>query len=91
MKAKPAWWKNPQTVVSCLVGCGAIGSWIVGSFVADARQQDDIRDVEEQVEGLEKQVSEQEQELDQNQVQYQLIQQSLGGIQETLKELKQKR
>lgn len=29
---------SPQTIISCLVGLGAISSWVISQFVADAKQ-----------------------------------------------------
>lgn len=90
--AKPLpWWKNPQTVISCLVGLGAISSWTISQFVADAKQADRIEDVEESVKELDETVAEQEESIEETEKQYMLIQQTLGSMNQTLQEMKGKR
>ena len=91
MKHKAAWWQNPQSIVSCLVGIGAIGGWVITQFVADAKQQADIETVKEDVKELDEVVDEQEQEIDEASKNYMLIQQQLGVVVESLKELKQQK
>lgn len=90
LKSVP-WYQNPQAIVSVLVGFGAIGGWVVSQFVADAKQQVKIEQVEDQVEEIENQVKTQDQEIEQTAVQYQLIQQQLGVVVESLKEIKQQK
>ena len=92
MKTKaPPWWQNPQTIVSCLLGLGTMGWWIIGGFVADAKQQNSIEAVEEDVKEITEKVDEQDKEIEQTAVQYQLIQQQLGVVVESLKEIKQQK
>lgn len=85
------WYSDPTKIIPLLTGSLVIFGATVNFFIADARQQDKIKDVEETVEQLEDQNKEQDNQIDVTQTQYQLIQQSLGGIQEALKEMKQKR
>ena len=84
---KTAWWKNPQTLVSCLVGLGAIGGWIISQFVADARQQSKIESIEEQVEEIDQQVEEHETDLNKSETQQEVIQRDLEYIKESQKTL----
>ena len=94
MKHK-VWWHDPQKVVSILVGVGAVGGWIITSFVADAKQTAKVEEVAKDVEELDETVSTHEQELEQTEVRQQLLQQDLGylkaGMQDVLQELKRKK
>lgn len=87
MKRK-AWWLNPQTIISCLIGGATILGWFVTERVSDARQQDRIEDLQEEVDANQATDKQQEEQIEQTERQYMLIQQSLGGIQESLKEMK---
>ena len=93
-RAKP-WWHDPQKVVSVLVGLGAVGGWIITSFVADAKQSAKVEEVAKDVEALDETVTEHERALEQAEIRQQLLQQDVGfikqGMQDVLQELKRKK
>ena len=91
VKKPVVWWQNPQTVVSILVGLIAISSWVVNTIMADAKQAAKIEEVDREVSALDEKVDEHDKEIEQTTVQYQLIQQQLGVVVDTLKEMKSQR
>ena len=89
-KAKP-WYSDPRSIVPVLVGCVALGGGFLKFFIADAMQTKATEDLQEEVDAIQEENKSRDGEINQTAVQYQLIQQQLGVVVESLKELKSKR
>lgn len=87
MKPKTAWFLDPQKVVSILVGCGAIGSWVIGSYIADAKEAAKVESVSKQVDALDATVTTHETEIQQAEMRQQLLQKDMGYVSEAVKEI----
>lgn len=95
MKKPNGWWRNPQTLVSILVGLTALSSWVVNTIMADARQAAKIEETAKAVAELDDAVDKHEETLEEQEIRYQIIQRDLGSISKTqdaiLEELKKRR
>ena len=89
-KADP-WWKNPVAIISGLVGCFTFFGIVYHQVAADVEQKRDIQEHAQELEKVEATLSEHDQAIEQTERQYMMIQQTLGGMAETLKEMKGKR
>ena len=95
MSKHSIWWKQPQTIISILVGLTALFSWVANSIIADAKQSAKIEETSKKLEEIDDTVKDQDNQLEQAQLQYSLIQKDIAAIeksqQQILEALKSKR
>ena len=85
------WYSNIQMVVASLVGFISVSGAVIGYFVAQANDRRDIKEVQEEVSKLSEENADQEQDIQTADKNYAIIQQQLGVISDSLKDLKTKR
>ncbi len=95
MAKKEPWWKSAQTIVALLVGMGMLGGLIYTNVASAERAKVAVEQVEKNVVKLEARVEKQEDKTEEYYRQQQLIQQDLGYLKESQKDIldaiKQKR
>ena len=85
------WYSDPTKIIPVGLGVFTFCAAVVGFFVKTARTEDQVSLLDERLDKQEATVQAQDQQIDETAVQYQLIQQQLGVVVESLKELKQRK
>lgn len=88
MAAKKPWYAVLGPAISVMIGLFTLGGFLVNFLIADARQADRVERVEESITDHDARLDSQESAIEDTQTQYQLIQQTLGQMADTLKDIK---